>query len=292
MSYTTFQLPKRKRGFRLIYNPCQECREQQNRILGLLNRIPVSPFAHAYVSGRSTATSCLPHVGKRYVLKLDIESFFESITLKAFIKRTKEDIEKYVHSPVAAIQEELEKYCFIERKDNPEPERELPLTRTFDYFLPQGFVTSPAISNIYMIRADWLISRIAWMEFNEANYTRYADDILISSDSDNLTKIIPIVKDIFGRHHLRLNFKKIRLMSRNNRQGALGLVMNQKLSLPRQLRKNLRAALHQVKVGQRPMTPKLNGELAYANGIKNHGPSYSMDFYAARWKLREASKRI
>ena len=49
----------------------------QRRILsGMLDHIPSHPAVHGFVRGRSIQTFAAPHVGRRVVLRMDLENFF------------------------------------------------------------------------------------------------------------------------------------------------------------------------------------------------------------------------
>lgn len=293
MSFTTFTIPKRRGGRRLIHNPCQECRVKQSELKKLLDKIPVSPFTHAYVKGRSTITSCLPHVGKKFILKLDIKSFFECITHKNLTANLFEgDAANYIFNSiehdrldvkdkVVKLFEELRKWCFLPRTEYPDGE----------YFLPQGFITSPVISNIYMIKTDWGIAKFVYKHY-QAEYTRYADDILISSDSKEiLSKGVEAIETFLKTVFLKLNKRKTRFMRNGTPKKALGLSFEKKLNVPRRLGKNLRAAQFQVRQG-RKMDSTLKGELSYVHGVRNSKKaSYGISYYMTKWKIRDLAEK-
>lgn len=66
-----------------------------------------------------------------------------------------------------------------------------------------------------------------------------------------------------------MNAQKTRLMGQGNRQTVTGVVVNQVLGLPRQERRRLRAAMHQLagkskpEAGQPPLRARVEGKLAY-----------------------------
>ena len=78
--YITFAIPKRSGGKRLIMAPKRRLKMVQRKLLELLvEKLPVSEHAHAFRRGRSIRTGAEPHVGKRFVLKLDLKEFFPSV---------------------------------------------------------------------------------------------------------------------------------------------------------------------------------------------------------------------
>ena len=87
-----------------------------------------------------------------------------------------------------------------------------------------------------------------------ARYTRYADDITLSFSRDlhwlvNSTRqlIQRIVEDEGYQLHTK---KKLRIMRRHDRQQVTGLVVNDRVNLPRATRRRLRAIEHQITMGR------------------------------------------
>lgn len=114
----------------------------------------------------------MPHrkTGKsdRYYLRIDIDSFFDSITTK--------------------LLNETLSYYF---KTTDEVSNSTLLKNTVDLItlndaLPQGAVTSPVVSNIVFRQLDLRIKR--YCDKLNITYTRYADDMLFSSESKFLNE--------------------------------------------------------------------------------------------------------
>lgn len=119
--------------------------------------------------------------------------------------------------------------------------------------LPQGAPTSPAISNIVCKPLDLIFSGIS--ERYNMKYSRYADDLIFSSDSDMIYKVIPIIKSIITKFGLVVNEKKVKVLKKHQRQTVTGLVVNAegKTSVRRRNRMNLRAYIHQILTGKKPI---------------------------------------
>ena len=78
--YQTITIPKRNGGNRILHAPSDGLRRIQRKILTeILSKMQVSPYATAYVKQGTLIRNAAPHVGKRYLLKLDITDFFGSI---------------------------------------------------------------------------------------------------------------------------------------------------------------------------------------------------------------------
>ena len=72
-------LAKASGSIRLIEIPKPRLKDLQRRILfGILDRIPSHSAVHGFVKGRSIQTFAAPHVGRRVVLRMDLENFFPS----------------------------------------------------------------------------------------------------------------------------------------------------------------------------------------------------------------------
>lgn len=95
--------------------------------------------------------------------------------------------------------------------------------------LPQGTPTSPMLTNAMMIPIDHAISKMCHEYKPHLRYTRYADDLLISSQydfkwSDVQGRIIQILKD-FGAPFV-LHPDKTRYGSSSGRNWNLGVMLN------------------------------------------------------------------
>src|SRR5205085_10993437 len=92
-------------------------------------------------------------------------------------------------------------------------------------------------------------------------YSRYADDLVFSFDRDNhraVQGVIWLTKQIVEETGYRLHQKKkLRIMRRCDRQMVTGLVVNDRVNLPRRTRRWLRAAEQRQKTGRNAtLTPQ------------------------------------
>ena len=84
--YTTFEIPKKNGGFRVIQAPPKNLRILQakvNHILGLL--FTPRTCVHGFSRNRSVKTNADMHSGKRWVLNVDLRDFFGYVTLGRII---------------------------------------------------------------------------------------------------------------------------------------------------------------------------------------------------------------
>jgi len=114
----------------------------------------------------------------------------------------------------------------------------------------QGLPTSPAIANLAAGTMDEAIrKRLAKLQISGWVYTRYADDLSISCDSDNqelAEKIISEIKIIVSRCGFKLNVKKTRIQrAKGGRREICGLTVDEAVRVPRRILRKIRAARHE-----------------------------------------------
>lgn len=224
-SYRRFQIPKRTGGYRTILEPDEELKRVQGLLLRrVLKRLRSHAAAHGFERGRSIVTGANPHAGKRVVLRMDVEEFFASTKAAR--------VEKYF------------------RRAGWDAEAASLLTRlcTHEGSLPQGAPTSPRLSNLVNFRLDARLSALA--RKHGADYTRYADDMTFSfaaADNERVREVIRAAKKILREEsytpHTR---KKLRIFRSHDRQTVTGLVVNERVRLPRSTRRWLRAVEHRA----------------------------------------------
>jgi len=78
-------------------------------------------------------------------------------------------------------------------------------------------------------------------------YSRYADDLVFSSDDQRLPSILPFLREILAQEGFRLAEDKTHIYRTGNRQIVNGLVVNECVTLPREHIRKLRAALHRMR---------------------------------------------
>lgn len=237
--YVTFAIPKRTGGQRLIHAPKRRLKAIQRTVHELLvSRLPVSPFAHGFQTGRSVATNAAPHVGKNVLIKFDLQDCFPTI----HFGRVRSLLIGYGYSyPVAQILAVL----MTEAPRQPvESEGRLYHVPVGPRVCVQGAPTSPGLCNAILRRMDYRLAglgaKYGW------NYTRYADDLTFSGDDAAAMKsVLTLVARIIREEGFVVNEKKTRVLRAGNRQAVTGVTVNRTLGLSRKERRRLRAALHQ-----------------------------------------------
>src|SRR5262249_35728921 len=114
--------------------------------------------------------------------------------------------------------------------------------------LVQGAPTSPALANLVAWRLDRRLSGLA-AKYGYT-YTRYADDLTFSGDDmAALGRLRVRAQHIIAAEQFVVNAAKTRIAHRSSRQIVTGLVVNEKVTTPRRLRRQIRAILHNAQIG-------------------------------------------
>lgn len=201
-----------------------QLRVLHNYISSVLNElIELNNNSFAYKKHKSIKDCVDKHIDNIYFLKLDISNFFGSIHKRHLNKILKmifsDNGEKMYSSNLLGNTysyqskliddwdglESILNICFVNGR------------------LPLGLVTSPILANIYL---DFFDRRLA-QEFPEVTYTRYSDDILISSKTIfDIDRIIQFVDEEMELLELKINkhkTKKLELLNVGDHVKFLGL---------------------------------------------------------------------
>lgn len=240
--YKEIKIPKKFGGVRKISAPDDKLKEIQRIIYDkILSGVTPHPCCHGFTKNRSTVTNARFHTGKRMVVNIDLKDFFPSISSERVL-----DTLRSIGTSTKPDHIELE---FLTR-----------LT-TYRGCLPQGASTSPALANL---ACHCLDKRLAGMAKKlEAFYTRYADDMTFSGNK-NIIGAIPVIRGIIRDEKFEIAEKKVRILRRGNRQEVTGLAVNEKVAVPRKIRKLIRAVKYQ----------------------------YSKNKKKAKWKGEKVSKKV
>lgn len=218
-AYRPILLQKKNGKSRQIYAPNDRLKHCQKRILqDILTKLPVSEYATAYRKGGTLLKNTAPHVGKRYILKLDITDFFGSICFEQVYSAAFHT--GYYPKQVGVM---LTKLCC--RKNA----------------LPQGAPTSPALSNLVMRNFDNSIGK--WCKKRGIAYTRYCDDMTFSADAP-LFAVYQKAKGMLNEMGFSLNERKTHFLTDAGRQSVTGLTVNEKVAVPRGYKQALRQEIY------------------------------------------------
>lgn len=218
--YHCYQIPKKNGKKRNISEPLPNLKEIQRWILeNVLYKFEVSPYAKAYIKGKSIKDNVRFHRRQKKVLSLDIKDFYNHLTDWMVYQLF---IEAGYSESVAMM---LTNLCCLEGS------------------LPQGAPTSAALSNILMKNFDYKIGEFC--KISKIRFTRYADDMTFSGDF-NEAKVISFVKKNLKKIQLSINEEKTRVRKQGQQQEVTGVVVNYKPQLAKSVRKDIRKDLYYI----------------------------------------------
>lgn len=182
--FATYRTDKRN----LITPEGKELQDIHKQVLDKLNNklniVFSSKNSFAYRKGKSSKDSFDSHLKSIYFYKIDIKKFFESITFNEFVKIV--DCSKY------NLSEDNLFFCFYENR------------------LPLGYKTSPILSQLYLNDFDTIIDN--YIHDKNLHYSRYCDDILISSENsiDDLELFKKLIIKELSKNNLSINDVKVK----------------------------------------------------------------------------------
>ena len=237
MDYRTFEVAKRGGGVRQIAAPHPTIKLLQSKLnMVLQTAYAGKPSVHGFVPGTSIVTNARRHVGKQFVLNVDLKDFFPSINFGrvwGMLKSKPYKLDQGAATVLAQI-------CCFDRE------------------LPQGAPTSPIISNMICGKLDSQLQRLAHRQ--KCIYTRYADDLTLSTRLRQFPKELAERRGagwsgediVLGRHLVSVihdngftvNEKKLRLQHRTEHQEVTGITVNEIPNVGRRYVRQIRAMLH------------------------------------------------
>jgi RNA-directed DNA polymerase len=227
VQYDITAIAKRNGGKRILYVPDRATKHLQRKLLQrLIGRLSIHDKVHGFRKGHSIVDNAAEHVGREVIVKLDIVDFFPSTSSKRV------------------------EYAFRGAGFNQKTAAVLAGLTCYEGGLPQGAPTSPALSNYVNKNMDKKLYKLAIGL--GARYTRYADDLtfsfLVYSREDIHSLLISTGK-ILNYYGYRLNSKKKRIIRQHRQQLVTGLVVNERVNLPRKTRRWLRSVGHRIETG-------------------------------------------
>jgi RNA-directed DNA polymerase len=185
---------------------------------------------HSYIKERSSLTAIQPHVKSKYFFTTDINDFFINIKTKDvenILKRDKDlipisDFENFIPTITKLI--------------------------TWSDSIPVGFVTSPKLSNAFLLEFDSALNNLCLEK--ELIYTRYSDDIIISAQSyDEFNILETEIQRLLWKYaseNITLNKKKTRKTHIGGKVKLLGLIITPagRVTIDSKYKKTLESLLH------------------------------------------------
>lgn len=190
-----------------------------------------------------------PHSKNKFIFKTDIHSFFHSISKKTIYNCIFTQID---NQPLSDIESHLDRICnLVTYKDR----------------LPQGFSTSPVLSNAVFNKFDIKIKK--YCNKNNMIYSRYADDLLISSnnylDKEECIHDIDKILNSCFEQKFKINTLKTKLIKKGKNMEVMGVQIHPdgSLSIGKRLKNEIETKLYLFLKNQ-------NDFVSYSSLDKNH----------------------
>lgn len=275
--YRNFSIKKRTGGHREIEVPFPRLMAVQYWIKELiLDKVPISPYAHGFVPLRSIKSHAISHVNSKYVLKMDIEDFFGSCQQSWVIQLFKD----------------------LGYSQNVTPF--LSNLVTSKGRLAQGAPTSPVLSNILFKKVDLQLATLA--ESYNLTYTRYADDLCFSGEYVP-KKLCRLVSKILRHSNFSPNEKKTFFGPISNANITGLRIDNGHLYISRNLKRQVRKDVHYIlrhglishinkrRIRDTLYFEKLFGQLCYWRNIEPQTEFPRKALYALQGSLQSPYKK-
>nr|WCB28121.1 Cas9-XTEN-Ec86RT with 3xFLAG affinity tag [Vector pK2-Cas9-XTEN-RT] len=246
--YTVEKKGPEKR-MRTIYQPSRELKALQGWVLrNILDKLSSSPFSIGFEKHQSILNNATPHIGANFILNIDLEDFFPSLTAnKVFGVFHSLGYNRLISSV-------LTKIC------------------CYKNLLPQGAPSSPKLANLICSKLDYRIQGYAGSR--GLIYTRYADDLTLSAQSmKKVVKARDFLFSIIPSEGLVINSKKTCISGPRSQRKVTGLVISQeKVGIGREKYKEIRAKIHHIFCGKSSEIEHVRGWLSFILSVdsKSH----------------------
>ncbi|WP_413721199.1 reverse transcriptase domain-containing protein [Sodalis sp. RH24] len=209
----------------------------------VFSEMPVrKDIVFSYQKDVNIADAVRPHCNSEFIFKTDISKFFHSISAEA-------------------VSHTLSKYCVnIQTVDSEEVRKNIErivYLCTIDNHLPVGFSCSPSISNFCFYDYDNVIE--AYCHANRYIYSRYSDDLIISShdemDKDMVTGDLSAILSSDAFLKLSINHKKTKLITKKFERKILGIsILNDgKMTVSKATKTDIEVKLHLLKTDRKKL---------------------------------------
>lgn len=242
--YRSYPIKKSSGKLRWIDAPDAKLKWIQKAILyNLLYRFKPHECAVGFIKGISVKDGASRHLGSKVVLCVDVQNFFGSLKV--------DKVYKALYYLLGKMKEKDPFFTW-----DSEDCTILKDLLTYKGSVPQGAPSSPALANLICRPLDFELKALA--DRHNLTYTRYADDLTFSYTQKqfNMGTMLSEVELAVSKLGLKLNTKKTRVLRPHRRMCVTGVVINEKLSVPKYVWRNVRAQLHNLVKGGLSITEK------------------------------------
>lgn len=226
---------------RTIFIPCKTIKMAQRYLLdNFLSKLKTHECCFSYSAGQSTVKMSAHHLGNTHFLHLDIRHYFDNMDWTIFQNVIKENYKNT----------KLYNCLFSSDADVKGMKSILMFRGRFR----QGSVTAPYVSNIYLVEFDRKMELFVKSTVKDGKYSRYSDDIVISSSKRIDESIIDFVKEELANYKLKLNYKKIKFYNIKSSVNVVGISMTNdyRMTAPTSIKKTIKNMVYLLLEKNRP----------------------------------------
>jgi len=254
--YKVYTISKSKGGMRTIHQPSPELKTMQYWLVrNVISKFPVSDHAYAYRKGASIRKHADCHSKSNFIFHTDITQFFDNISM-AHLTRLLKDNASCFNIKASELDDEIiliSNICL------------------FNGHATIGAVSSPAISNAVLYTLDTVMN--SYCGRYNYTYTRYADDLYVSSDTYIDRVIVNDVSRMISSNNFEMNKIKTYFMSKKNRRMVTGLTItpHSKISIGLENKKIIKSKIYKFLLTGVGNNAEILGYLAFLQDVE---PSY------------------
>ncbi|SDS42141.1 RNA-directed DNA polymerase [Pseudomonas asplenii] len=212
---------------------------------------------YSYRKGVNVVSAVKKHANNKHFFQTDLKNFFNSIDKELVRNTIHSNLE---HIPISNLDKHLDRILELS---------------TVEDKLPIGFSTSPIISNACLQKFDSVLEDYCASE--DLIYTRYSDDIILSSGGNTRlygieAKVSEILRECFGGK-LNLNPSKTKFSSVGNKIKILGMVIlpNGTVTIDSKLKNTIEVLLHFYASDKEKFKDRLASESSKLKGENSIG---------------------
>src|SRR4029077_7261973 len=206
---------KKVRRLRIPVGPMRKGKDAIKRII--VDALPLLRTIHGSRKRRSPKTYVKPHLGKSFLLNVDIQDFFPSVNGGRVFD------------------------AWMRAGFDTEASKLLTCLTVCDGQLPQGAPTSQGVGNLVQLPLEFRTSRLA--KIHQSNFSMYGDEFSISGRR-RVKRLKSLAVRIVEQEGFLVNPAKVKPMDHSERQEVAGIVANKKPSLGREKYRDLRGTVY------------------------------------------------
>ena len=227
-----------------IDNPSKELKRVQKKILNrLLRPVELPHFLFGAVPRRDVKQHAEEHLGQSTIVKMDVKSYYPSVTNHHVYDVWSRTL--HYSPPIARLLTQL---------------------TTYNWHLPQGAPTSPALANIFLASIYGPVLE-ASSELNVV-CTAWVDDLTFSGSKAR--SVMELVRKTLAANGFKMSSKKSIVLSGRDTKVITGIRLGAgRARAPKDKLHDIRAAIHKLEIGV--ISPRERGKyIESLRGRLNH----------------------